>query len=670
MDGEECAECGSTDFHDEDGRIFCAGGHDQGRGLATAADDADFGRQGTVVRKKEVKRKQKISKGMQRQVTRNVIHEALQRQTRYLLMKVEQYFVGPRRTNSFFNHGNLSYGSNATPSSIKKDYRQNYGYVITQAISSVDCHRSVHFSLTITQAIVRDLWTLWLSKLEHRLGDSLADTKDKEDTTASSGNETDIDPDVDEKDEPLRRTKSAHSYPTLVDTIAMNYLGIVMLRRPIGLAKILKWIVEEDIPFIRAIRHVPQDMKDRLPGEYHQALDTMHLLGPDDLQKAVYHRARWYDTSFDMIMPPINRNLILFSYIRQLALPLEVYSAALRLNIVTKYDFCYADPTKSSQTTRRQPTTYPESQLIALVVVATKFLFPFDSETVKRYPQDPNDPTTLHVNWPAWLEAKANFNKQTAAGDDHNALKPGSEIHVTDNDVLDMTDQQLDQYMDWYQQTWITGKHAAHSDQAKEQGIEKDILDMFPLHDVPERVKTLAENRKADEEEDSRLRARIVEVQSSLKSRRAISLEEESERGLDILRPGSRYPRYPKIEDLDREPDGGAVVKAFHEEAAETACLSVKALLLAVNRTEEKVEQWLVDRRREEVFGEGMDPGKGEGGGGNGAPLDADEDMDFHPETSPPGKLAREMEGLEIGQSPNVEESLEEVVDTEMSLYS
>ncbi|EXJ70960.1 uncharacterized protein A1O5_05953 [Cladophialophora psammophila CBS 110553] len=620
MDGEECAECGSTDFHDEDGRIFCARGHDQGRGLATAADDADFGHQGTVVRRKEVKRKQKISK---------VLRGA----------KAYQLFL------------------------------QSWQFILWK-----QCYALVHQKGLPAELwpIVRDLWTLWLSKLEHRLGDSLADAKDKADTTASSGNETDTDLAADEKDEPLRRSKSAHSYPTLVDTIALNYLGIVMLRRPIGLAKILKWIVEEDVPFIRAIRYVPQDMKDRLPGEYHQALDTMHLLGPDDLQKAVYHRARWYDASFDMIMPPINRNIFLFSYIRRLALPLEVYSAALRLNIITKYGFCYDDPTKSSQTTRRQPTTYPESQLIALVVVATKFLFPFDSETEKRYPQDPNDPTTLHVDWPAWLEAKANFDKQTAAGDDHNALKPGSEIHVTDNDVLDMTDQQLDQYMDWYQRTWIKGKHASPSDQAKEQGIEKDILDMFPLHDVPERVKTLAENRKADKEEDSRIRARIVKVQSSLKSRRAISLEEESERGLDILRPGSRYRRYPKVEDLDRAPDGGGVVKAFHEEAAETACLSVKALLLAVNRTEEKIEQWLVDRKREEVFGEGMEQGEGEGevGGGNGAPLDADEDMDFAPETSPPGKLAREMEGLEIGQSPDVEEALEGVVDTEMSLYS
>ena len=60
---EDCAICGSSDFHDEDGRVFCHNGHDQGRGLTTAEDDADFARQGTIVRKKVKREKQKISRG-------------------------------------------------------------------------------------------------------------------------------------------------------------------------------------------------------------------------------------------------------------------------------------------------------------------------------------------------------------------------------------------------------------------------------------------------------------------------------------------------------------------------------------------------------------------------------------------------------------------------------
>lgn len=35
-----------------------------------------------------------------------------------------------------------------------------------------------------------------------------------------------------------------------------------------------RWIGQEEIPFIRAIRFVPNAMKEKLPGEYRAALDT------------------------------------------------------------------------------------------------------------------------------------------------------------------------------------------------------------------------------------------------------------------------------------------------------------------------------------------------------------------------------------------------------------
>ena len=64
MDDEEgCTVCGSNILHEEDGRTLCQNGHDQGRGPITAEDDGDFVRQGTIVRKKVKKEKQKITKG-------------------------------------------------------------------------------------------------------------------------------------------------------------------------------------------------------------------------------------------------------------------------------------------------------------------------------------------------------------------------------------------------------------------------------------------------------------------------------------------------------------------------------------------------------------------------------------------------------------------------------
>ena len=426
-------------------------------------------------------------------------------------------------------------------------------------------------------------------------------------------------------------------------------------------------MLEEEIPFVRAIRHIPQEMKDRLPGEYHLSLDTAKRLpGPDDLQKALYHRIDWFNNSFGMIVPAVNQNLLVLEFVRRLALPLEVYTTALRLNAITKYDFKYPGTVGPQETTRRQPTAFPESQIISLVVVATKLLFPFDSDKVKRYPKDVRDPTTLRINWASWLLAKANFDKATEATIDQSRLRPGSAIHVQDKDILDMTEQQLDQYLDWYQLTFIkTDDNTQNLQQQESPGIHKEILDMFPLQPVQERTKSREDDEQNRIMEEARVEERVREVQSSLKTRRVISQEEEEKRDLDILRPGARYARFARVADLHRAAevsgDGENAIEIFHGEAASTACLSVKALLLAVNRTEEIIERWLVSRRREEVFAdEDFESGQDD------AQNQQDDDMAAAASVaSPPTQLAVELGGLGIGLSPYIEDD-DGDVDMEM----
>lgn len=104
--------------------------------------------------------------------------------------------------------------------------------------------------LTVLQTIVRDLWTLWLSRLESRLQDAhdLPDAADKGDTTASSGNDTGTDVDTDRESQSPTRRNTRDKGPTLVDTISLNYLGIVLLRRPIGLATILRCVTSFSVP--------------------------------------------------------------------------------------------------------------------------------------------------------------------------------------------------------------------------------------------------------------------------------------------------------------------------------------------------------------------------------------------------------------------------------------
>ncbi|KAI1625976.1 hypothetical protein EDD37DRAFT_324476 [Exophiala viscosa] len=617
---ERCEQCGSRTFDiDEDGRTYCDNGHEQARGHIVAEDDADFSQRGKTLRKREAKEKQKFSKVLR---------------------------------------GSKAY----------QLYLQCWQYILWK-----QCHTLVHQEGLPAElwTIVRDLWTFWLTQLEDRLqasaGAPSATEIDTEGEPATiSGNETTTDSESAGESKLGRKRKQTQGSPSLIDTIALSYMGVLLLRRPIGLATVLRWIQQEDIPYIRAIRHLPQEMKDRLPSEYHMSLDTIRLLEPDDLQIAILRRAQMYNSSYGMIMPPLNVNLFLLNYVRSLALPLEVYATVRRLSEVTKYVFSYPHAGTAANM-RRQATTFPEAQLMSLVVIATKLLFPFDSQTVRRYPQHPNDPITLRLDWTAWLIAKDQFDKVSETMTEPDSLKSGSEIHVTDKDVFNLSDKQLDQYMDWFQRSWINST-STQARQSQENALDKEILDMFPLHDLPEPVKTPEQDQQARALEQERLNTRIHEVQGTLLPRRAISLEEEAERGIDVLRPGEKYPRFFHVDELDKTDK---VVRIFHEEAARAACLSLKALLRAVNRSEEKIERWLRDRRRQDVFGDDTSteekempetsPPTASGTLARNMEGVAEDEM---PATSPPtasGTLARNMEGLELGQTldPDTQEDVD-----------
>lgn len=87
---------------------------------------------------------------------------------------------------------------------------------------------------------------------------------------------------------------------------------------------------------------------------------------------------------------------------------------------------------------------------MALIVIATKLLFPFDS--VKRYPTTSNEPAAQIMDWNIWAQAHRQFDSHDRPDGE---IGKGNAIHVTDKDVLNMTPGQMDQYMDWYANSWL-----------------------------------------------------------------------------------------------------------------------------------------------------------------------------------------------------------------------
>lgn len=56
------------------------------------------------------------------------------------------------------------------------------------------------------------------------------------------------------------------------------------------------------------------------------------------------------------------------------------------------------------------------------------------------------------IDWSLWSQIQRHFdNRETPAGQ----LGKGKEILVTERDVFSMTPSQLDEYMDWYESSWL-----------------------------------------------------------------------------------------------------------------------------------------------------------------------------------------------------------------------
>lgn len=120
---------------------------------------------------------------------------------------------------------------------------------------------------------------------------------------------------------------------------------------------------------------------------------------------------------------------------------MEIYGAVRRLANLLEIDFSY--PIQRSKSSGL--TNCPEIQLVSLIVIATKLAYPFDDTT--RVPQSYSDPSAVAIDWDKWIKATRD--------EPPKGLKRGEEIKVMETEVWDMDAQMLDDYLDWYQQTWI-----------------------------------------------------------------------------------------------------------------------------------------------------------------------------------------------------------------------
>ncbi|KAM3463986.1 hypothetical protein NHJ6243_002732 [Beauveria neobassiana] len=349
--GERCPECGIQRYYLQDGMRYCARGHQvEGYVQFDVGDAVDAGMIGTVFKKqKAVKEKEK------RQLTgeagKLLYLEALQ-----LLLRMQVLWLIQERG-----------------------------------------HREE------LETVVRDLWDLRIRGAT-ALGQGTAPDANAEDVLQVFSSQ----PSIIEPTKLWTSKSKAQDWgtdrglgwpmPSLIDTLALCYLGCYLLRIPTRLGELIKWANDRHLPYRNAFQQLPTEMQERMPSNYIKLLKLPMRSALEGAQaySAVMDLACSYHLNYNMLFPDLNYMPILVQYAKLLALP--------------------------------------EVRLIALLIVATKLCFPFHGGS----PLTVSDDGLIlpSFDWNSWQSARGQPEPDKARTFDG----------VTPSDVANMTDDDLDAY--------------------------------------------------------------------------------------------------------------------------------------------------------------------------------------------------------------------------------
>jgi len=432
--------------------------------------------------------------------------------------------------------------------------------------------------------VVYDLWALRIARLGEKIANSHSESSSQAQSQLFSTLETDDSETANDEEDLLRNSnikgeKKLADVPNLNDALALCYLGILTLRLPVTPGDFYAWITDGKMAYRRATRLLPLAMRDRLPATFHSVLDY----------KFPFKHQRFYDTVTDLqlsfskdhsiVWPALNVPLLLYRYLRELALPLEIYDATIRLADLLGYTFAQ----KRNGMQRLGIRHLPEAQLVGCLIVCLKLLYPLDDK--ERFPQPTQDPSATRLDWDDWCRHIS----------PSKAMEPGEKdgftteqlIQLQEKDVFSMSPHQIDQYLDFYADTFLDDTEIERS--VENNNFRYALHEMFPIKgNRPSRpLKQLSEEASLSEQ-----LAVVKAVQSSVTPVPAVSDDGTAPR---ILRPGEAYPMWKKAEDLPYR------ARVLYEHAAGIAGLSLDMLVLAVFFTEARIEQWRRQQMRQQA---------------------------------------------------------------------
>lgn len=378
--------------------------------------------------------------------------------------------------------------------------------------------------------------------------------------------------------------------PGLFHSLALCYLGCLSLSLPVRVGQIYEWAKSNRLLFLGAFDALPKEMTDRLPGSYRRALLVkIAALQGGELHQAVLELVLEYHLNYEMAFPPVNVPLLVFHYLRGLALPgksnsqerlfllqpadyisVEIYVHVRGMMRLLELEFSF-----QVQKKRFKLLDHPDVLLIACVVFSTKLLYPFDG--IERPPVSYRDPSSMHMDWERWRELMWDAASEGLERREINGLQA--------EDIWTLSDRKIDDYLDWYEETQIT------------EGREtQELKELFPL---AQRQRRVAREGLTEEQIDQRLRTAQTYIKSVAPSTMTVGHE---------LRTGDQHAVYRSVDDLSD------TAKAFYGKAADISGLSLGKLVKAVNALEHRVDRWIVqDKKAAQLAASGANESEQEG---------------------------------------------------------
>jgi RNA polymerase I-specific transcription initiation factor RRN7 len=266
--------------------------------------------------------------------------------------------------------------------------------------------------------------------------------------------------------------------------------------------------------------------------------------------------------------------LLLFRYLKELALPLELYDATKRLGDLLGYDFAPHYDGKKRLGIRH----LAEAQLVSCLIICIKILYPLDDE--KRFPKSSSEPTAAVMNWQAWCE-QMEANKEARRGSS-GRFTIEDLTKVQGKDVFQMDPQDMDQYLDFYANTFLDNAEIQRTRDVDD--FRNALYDMFPID-------TETEHTPQEMSQGLPLGQKLEAVKTVHGAMNTVPVVAEDD--TEVLRAGHAYPIWKTEKDL---PNAAQIL---YGEAAKIAGLSVNMLTLAVVFTEARVEQWKKAQERQ-----------------------------------------------------------------------